>query len=76
MSDTPYAWGAEHFCEPDATELYETEPQRITDPALGYPVKLDELPEPETFCSVCLQWFTNPANLEGSAPRPPEEKAE
>lgn len=79
MNDQPYAWGVEHFCEPDATRLYETEPQRLTDPELGYPVKLEELPVPETFCSACLEWFTTPEEVElirGSEVRPSEEQAE
>lgn len=76
MSDQPYAWGAEHFCEPDTEMLYNSEPQRLYDPALGFPVKLDALPDPETFCSVCLKWFTDPANLTGSEHRPPESSTE
>lgn len=73
MSDTPYAWGGEHFCEPDVNRLYHAELQRIYDPALGFPVKLKELPDPETFCSTCLKWFTPPVKLEGLDLQPPEE---
>lgn len=75
MSDTPYIWGGEHFCEPDLHHLYHHELSRIYDPELGFPVKLHELPDPETFCSTCLQWFTDPAKLEGSLERPPEGEA-
>lgn len=65
MSEPAYQWGHEHFCEPDATKLYR-EPGRIS--GHGYPVKLDAPPEPDTFCSVCLQWWADP---EGSEVRPP-----
>jgi hypothetical protein len=71
VSDTPaFQWGHEHFCQPDATELYNKEPQRLNDPALGFPKQLDELPE--TFCSVCLMWFVGP-HPEGSEHRPPQK---
>lgn len=73
MSDTPYQWGGEHFCEPDLTSLYYREINRIWDPAIGHPVKLEELPDPETFCSTCLLWFTDPAKLGGLGLQPPEE---
>lgn len=73
MSESAYAWGGEHFCEPDTRHLYNTEPRRITDPEIGYPVELDEAPE--TFCSVCLKWFTGPHD-EGSDHRPPPESKE
>lgn len=69
--DHGYAWGNEHFCEPDTRHLYNTETERIYDPALGFPVKLDEAPE--TFCSRCLKWFVGP-HPEGSEPRPPQSK--
>lgn len=75
MSDTPYSWGGEHFCEPDLQSLYHRELQRIYDPEIGHPVKLGELPDPETFCSTCLGWFTDPAKLEGSDLQPPEDEA-
>jgi hypothetical protein len=68
VSDTPYKWGHEHFCEPDATELYQNEPDRLAH--LGHPVKLDA--PPETFCSVCLEWFVGP-HEEGSEHRPPKK---
>lgn len=70
MSDTPYQWGHEHFCQPDATELYNTEPDRLA--SLGYPVELERAPE--TFCSVCLKWFVD-ADHAGSDHRPPENGA-
>lgn len=76
MSDTPYIWGGEHFCEPDTRHLYNAEPERIYNPEIGFPVELKELPDPETFCSFCLQWFTDPAKLEGSEPRPPDDATE
>lgn len=61
MSDTPFEWGGEHFCKPDATELYNLEAaRRIT--AYGFPVQLDTNPVPATFCAVCLQWFDDPAH--------------
>lgn len=80
MSDTPndqpYIWGGEHFCEPDLKLLYHYELHRIYDPAIGFPVKLDALPEPETFCAWCLKWFTDPVKLQGSDLQPPEESSE
>lgn len=72
MSDKPYQWGHEHFCQPDATKLYHAEPGRIN--AIGYPVELDANPVPATFCSVCLEWFDDPQHLEGSEHRPPEQR--
>jgi hypothetical protein len=68
VSDTAYSWGHEHFCAPDATRLYQREPGRLN--TVGYPKQLDELPE--TFCSVCLGWFTGP-HPEGSEHRPPQK---
>lgn len=59
MSDTPpasFEWGGEHFCQPDATDLYYSEPQRLQ--SIGFPKQMHETPE--TFCAVCLLWFTNP----------------
>jgi hypothetical protein len=73
VSDTAYEWGPEHFCEPDATALYNAEPQRIHNPELGYPVKLDTPPEPPTFCSTCLQWWAEPEPTGGSEHRPPQK---
>lgn len=72
MSDKPHEWGGEHFCGPDAKELYYTEPNRVS--TVGFPVELDANPVPATFCSVCLQWFDDPAHLTGSEHRPPETK--
>lgn len=69
MSASAYEWGGENFCAPDATELYETEPRRLSE--VGYPVALEDMPE--SFCSVCLFWFTGP-HPEGSDHRPPPEK--
>lgn len=69
-ADKAFAWGHEHFCEPDATALYHAEPERIHDPALGFPKELDHLPE--TFCSTCLDWFALP-HIEGSEHRPPQK---
>ena len=72
MSDKPYQWGHEHFCQPDATELYNTEPERLD--TVGYPVELDANPKPATFCSVCFMWFDDPAHdTEGSEHRPPQK---
>lgn len=68
--DISFLWGHEHFCEPDTKHLYNTEIQRIYDPALGFPKQLDELPD--TFCSRCLQWFRE-LPTEGSGPRPPQQ---
>jgi hypothetical protein len=68
-----FAWGHEHFCAPDATALYHTEPERLNDPALGFPVELDTNPVPATFCSTCLKWFDDPAHPEGSDHRPPQK---
>lgn len=76
MSDTPYIWGGEHFCEPDLNDMYYLEIKRIYDPEIGHPVKLDALPDPETFCSACLKWFTHPVNIEGSDLQPPEDVAQ
>lgn len=73
MSDTPHEWGGEHFCGADTRHLYDHEPERIYDPAIGFPVQLDENPVPPTFCSRCLKWFDAP-ELEGSDLRPPPEK--
>ncbi|UOK18402.1 hypothetical protein SEA_BRUHMOMENT_86 [Arthrobacter phage BruhMoment] len=69
MSDLGFQWGHEHFCVPDATQLYQSEPDRLAD--LGHPVALTTPPRPETFCSVCFQWFDPPH--EGSDHRPPEK---
>lgn len=72
MSGKPFAWGDEHFCAPDATKLYNREPERLN--TVGYPVELDANPVPATFCSVCLQWFDDPAHdHEGSDHRPPQK---
>lgn len=71
MNDKPYQWGHEHFCQPDATDLYNNEPRRLEE--VGYPVELDAPPEPETFCSVCLQWFTAKVP-EGLDSQPPKTK--
>lgn len=76
MSDTPYIWGGEHFCQPDLNEVYHKNLSRTINPEIGWPKKLDERPEPETFCSVCLKWFTDPATLAGSERRPPADPAE
>lgn len=75
-NDVPHEWGGEHFCRTDAVELYQTQPQRLTDH--GFPVELDANPVPPTFCSRCLQWFDDPAldpHHTGSGPRPPEQGA-
>ena len=37
---------------------------------LEFPIRLDHLPDPPTFCSGCLRWFNEP---EGLGP-PPQEK--
>lgn len=60
-SDTPYSWGGEHFCGPDATALYTSEPDRRA--LLGEPDKLRRNPVPPTFCAVCLDWFDHPETL-------------
>ena len=75
MSDTQdpaaYTWGGENFCAVDATDLYNTEPERLD--THGYPVAHDEVPE--SFCAVCLFWFTGPDHHhpEGSDHRPPQK---
>lgn len=69
MSDQAFIWAGEHFCEPDHRDLYNNEPRRIFE--VGYPVPLDELPE--TFCAVCLMWFTNPQPQEGLGSHPPKK---
>lgn len=71
LSDTPYAWGHEHFCAPDATVLYDAEPDRVDD--VGEPVKLPGNPVPPTFCSSCLQWFDDPQHLTAASHLPPEQ---
>jgi hypothetical protein len=38
----------------------------------SFPVRLDTPPEPATFCSACLKWFTNP-QPGGSESQPPEK---
>lgn len=75
MSDKPHEWAGEHFCGADTRHLYDTEPERIHNPDIGFPVELDENPHPPTFCSRCLQWFDDPANDTplGSDLRPPEK---
>jgi hypothetical protein len=76
VSDTPekaYAWAGEHFCSADTRHLYDTEPERIHNPDIGFPVELDSNPEPPTFCSRCLLWFDDPQHTTGSDHRPPEK---
>lgn len=70
MSDSAYQWGDEHFCEPDVVKLNEQD--RDLAARIGYPVQLDAPPEPPTFCSYCLMWWSDPAHT-GSAHRPPEK---
>ena len=71
MSDTGYTWGGENFCAVDATDLYNTEPERLT--RHGFPVPLAEAPE--SFCAVCLMWWIGPdhQHVTGSESRPPEK---
>lgn len=71
MSDTPYEWGGENFCAVDATDLYNTEPERLA--VHGFPVALEQAPE--SFCAVCLLWFIGPEHHHptGSDLRPPEK---
>lgn len=65
-----YEWGGENFCAIDATDLYNTEPERLN--THGYPVPLDEVPE--SFCAVCLMWWVGPhQHTEGSDHRPPQK---
>lgn len=76
MSDTPHEWAGEHFCGADARYLYDHEPERIHNPEIGFPVKLDANPEPPTFCSRCLLWFDAPpteTDTGGSESRPPQK---
>lgn len=70
MSEKPYQWGHEHFCEPDVVALHERDPSMAVEH--GYPTQLEAPPTPATFCSVCLEWFDDPAHLVGSDHRPPE----
>lgn len=73
MPDQVYLWGGEHFCEPDTRTLHNFEGvQRILNPEIGYPKKVEGFPDPETFCSTCLKWFTDPAKLEGEQVLPPK----
>lgn len=69
-----YRWGTENFCEPDVAKLYHAEPQRLNDPSLHFPVKLDTPPNPPTFCSVCLQWWADPNSEEGVVTPTPHQK--
>lgn len=73
MSESPHEWAGEHFCAADTRHLYDHEPERIHNPEIGFPVRLDANPEPPTFCSRCLKWFDDPATTEGSEPRPPQK---
>lgn len=68
MSTPGYHWGGEHFCTPDGAELYQTEPQRLTDH--GFPVEVNMAEHEPTFCAVCLFFFTD-AHPTG-AHQPPE----
>lgn len=70
--DQVYLWAGEHFCEPDTQRLYNAEQHRVYNPEIGFPQKVDGLPDPETFCAVCLQWFTDPAKIVGVDHHPPE----
>lgn len=69
--DVAYTWAHEHFCEPHLTALYNTGQGGRMLNEVGFPVRLDELPE--TFCSTCLEWFKIP-HTEGSHHRPPIER--
>ena len=69
MSDA-FTWGGENFCAVDATDLYNSEPERLT--THGFPVQLDEAPA--SFCAVCLLWFVGPEHHhQGSEHRPPQK---
>lgn len=72
MSETPgYSWGHEHFCPPDTRYLYDTEPHRLN--TIGFPKKLEDNPEPPTFCSMCLRWFDDPEHTTAANHLPPEQ---
>lgn len=66
-----YEWGGENFCAPDATDLYNTEPERLN--THGWPVPLDT--PPASFCAMCLFWFIGPDHhhSQGSEHRPPQK---
>lgn len=71
MADNPYQWAnGNYYCPPDAATICRIDPDMVAEH--GFPVQLESTPTPKSFCSVCLQWFDDPATDQGSGNRPQE----
>ena len=57
-----YLWEGEYFCKKDYAGLHNSKMFEFS--VRGWPVTLTETPEPSTFCSVCLRWFSGADNAE------------